>query len=329
MNNKKRLITLMTILFTLTGCKAVQETFDRNAFHSNDFSGNYYSSMPARYQENNYLEKGPNFPPAYAEYSPFQNVYDEIISRDVDSKRISFADAVKMYGNNLAQELQKDGAPKAEVEEELRKSENATFYKYAKLNSLSDAAYLDESVRESFKRGVFSKLTDGDVTCRGDGALSRVQITEAGFGKTFDHELISYRHLYISLRGGTDISNEALYELGIPRPTRAKIILNVDFYIEKSTTNVATKYRLALPIDNLYVDNNALVNIISVDLSYLFIILDDTDVPKNGLTRTSGIAFSFELVEHDVIKPLGEAKNDDYQFAVMLYEVMLPNSSWR
>lgn len=319
----------MTILLTLTGCKAVQETFDKNAFHSDDFGGNYYSYMPARYQENDYIEKGPNFPPVHSEYSAFQNVYDEIIARDIDSKRLSFDDAVKLYGNNNAQELHNENAAKAEIEDELRKSENAAFYKYAKLNSLSDARYLDEPIRESFKRGVFSKLTDGDVTCRGDGALSRVQITEEGFGKMFDHELISYRHLYISLRGGTDISDETLLNLGKPRPTRAKIILNVDFFIEKSTTNVATKYRLALPLDDLYVDNNALVNIISVDLSYLFIVLDDVDVPKNGLTRTSGIAFSFELVEHEVIKPIGEEKNDDYEFALMLYEVMLPNSSWR
>lgn len=329
MKNNKRILGLLTVLFTLAGCKAVQETFDKNAFHSNDFQTNYYSYMPSNYKNNNYTEKGPNRNVTYVEHEVFGNVYDTIIAYDIALRKIEFADAVKFYGNDAAKTLFEEGATKEEVESELRKSENATFYKYAKRNSLSDATYLSENVRESFKQGVFSKLTDGDVTCRGDGALSRVQIPEEGFGKVFDHELLNYRSLIISLRGGTNIDDESLISLGKPRPTRAKVLLKVAFYIEKSPTNEPTKYNLEVELDDLFVDNNTRVNIINIDLSYLYLVISENSDPYNGLTRTSGISISFELLEHDIIKPAGEEENSDFEFALMLYEFMLPYSVWR
>lgn len=321
----KRFIFLFAALFALSGCQAVSETFDRNDFHSNDFSANYYTDIPARYINNEYDEKEPRIADFYNDHGTFSNIYEPLIKSDINANVLSLSDAVKFYGDENAKTLLNEGKDESLIEEALKTSPKATIIEYAKHNNLSTQQSKSDQVSESFRRGVFSKLTDGNVWCGGLGTKSRMQINEKGIGQVFAHELIAYRNLIISLRGGTNIDYE---ELRIPRVSSAKINLHISFYIEKSSTHNATKYTLTIPINDLQVDNNMLTNNISLNLFSYFIDPAAGIEAMHLLKRVSGITISFDLVEHAIIKPIGEEKNDEHEFAVMLYEIMLPYSTW-
>ncbi|HOH95388.1 MAG TPA: hypothetical protein PK612_04440, partial [Bacilli bacterium] len=48
------------------------------------------------------------------------------------------------------------------------------------------------------------------------------------------------------------------------------------------------------------------------------------------LKRVNGLMISYELLEHEFLKPGGVLDTSlNEEFALMLYEVMLPYSSWR
>ncbi len=321
----KRFIFLFTALFALSGCKAVSETFDRNDFHSTDFSANYYTHIPTRYKNNEYDIKQPRIAEFYNDFGTFSNIYETIIKSDINAGMLSLNDAVRLYGDENAKTLLSEGKEEALIHEALKTSSKATIIEYAKYNNLSTHQSKSEQVSESFRQGVFSKLTDGNVWCGGLGTKSRVQINEEGIGQVFAHELITYRNLIISLRGGTNIDYD---ELRIPRVSSAKINLHISFYIEKSSTHNATKYTLTIPIEDLEVDNNMFTNNISLNLFSYFIDIGADTEAMYLLKRASGITISFDLVEHAIIKPAGEEKNDEHEFTVMLYEIMLPYSTW-
>ena len=92
-----------------------------------------------------------------------------------------------------------------------------------KNNNLSVSAG-NEKVKSSFKKGYFSKLTDGLILCDGTGSLVRMQIDENGIGQVFDHELIYYRNFILSARGGTDVDYT-----GMERVRTAKVEFNISF----------------------------------------------------------------------------------------------------
>lgn len=321
----KRFTFLFTALFALSGCKAVSETFDRNDFHSTDFGANYYTDIPARYKTNEYDEKQPRIAEFYNDHGTFSNIYETLIKSDINAKVLSLSDAVNLYGDENTKTLLSEEEDEALIEEALKTSPKATIIEYAKHNNLSTRQSKSEQASESFRHGVFSKLTDGNVWCGGLGTKSRMQINEEGIGQVFAHELITYRNLIINLRGGTNIDYE---ELRIPRVGSAKINLHIAFYIEKSSTHNATKYTLTIPINDLQVDNNMNTNNISLNLLSYFIDFAGGEEALYLLKRVSGITISFDLVEHSIIKPAGEEKNDEYEFALMLYEIMLPYSTW-
>lgn len=325
-NNK--FIALIVSVLTLTGCNAVAETFEKGAFNTQSFSENYYKHIPERYLSDTYAETLYDISDKITINEPLQNAFNDAIKSDLLNKNLSLKEAVELYGNDKTKSITRDDYS-TEIEymeaifDSLSSPQNskANFINYAANNNLSKGQY-SKNVQESFKRGIFSKLTDGVIKCDGTGPKVRVQINEQGMGQTFDYELVNYYRFMFSVRGGSSIDYA---KHGISRVTKAKVKINVSFFIEKSTTNKAAKHTLSFVVPEMYSDNEAIIytNIISFDLWEI--------LGPETLKRVNGLTISFELLEHAALKPSGvlNPAMAEEEFALMLYEVMLPYSFWR
>lgn len=320
----KRLGLLLVAVATLSGCQAVSETFDKNIFHTQDFLDNYYRIIPERYKRDNYevityeVSDKVLLSSTYISYKPV-SAFEPIILDDIENNRITLQKVVEKYGDDDVKNIKRSSYSSDEeytsaIIEAMRVSKNVTWREYATENSLTGSS--NPVINESFKKGIFSKLTDAIIVCDGSGSLVRMQIDEAGMGQVFAHELINYNNLVLIARGGTNIVHQGV------RIKSSKIEFNVSFYIEKSTTNAAQKHEFKYVIDDFGVDNNSETNVMKINLN---------EIAGDKLKRASGITISYKLLEHDILMPGGNppiVPSDDV-FAVMLYEFMLPFSSWR
>lgn len=314
----------LAALVTLTGCAGIGELYKDGEFHTAVFEDNYYRYMPARYTSGTYHETIYDISDTVRIDQPFTNIFNPIILRDYRKGVLSFTDMLENYGNEAAKNIKREDNNNNElgyvdaVMTELNRSSSASWYNYALYNNLS-AGNFGESVNSAFKKGVFSKLTDGIILCNGGASLVRIQIDEDGIGQEFAHELIDYRNFVFSARGGTNVDYWAINKT---RPTVSTVRINISFYIEKSTTNpLGRKETLTFVTNKLQTDNSGTSSVFSVDLREV--------LPLETLKRTSGITINYELLAHDVLKPDGVPSSTDGEFALMLYEVMFPYSVWR
>lgn len=323
-----KLIPLFGVVSILTGCTLVGETYEAGEFHTQDFSQNYYRNVPARFLNGDYVEVVYDLNGKVNTAQPFDNAYIDIMLGDIYNQDVTIDETIALYGNDTAKKINKNDylLPSGElsvnyfntVSEELNKSGSAYWYDYARHNNLSVSAGNDK-IKDSFKKGYFSKLTDGLIRCDGTGPLVRMQLDENGVGQVFDHELISYRNFILSARGGTNIDY-----LPSKRITTAKVEFNISFYIEKSTTpnSKGKKITLNYIIDELQTDDSGTTTVMYFNLMEV--------LPAEILKRVSGMSIDYKLLSHAYLMPGGvKDESVDGEFALMLYEVMLPFSSWR
>lgn len=321
---KLKPLIFMVGLLALTGCNGVVETFKIGEFHTTEFKDNYYRFIPERYKTTDYQETVIEVSDDVFFANPFTRIYDEVLLNDINRGDITTKKAVELYGNDATKTLDRaDFDSDAEYEVALRDglstSSSASWFNYAKHNSLTTGDF-GARINNAFKRGIFSKLTDTLILCNGDGSLVRIQIDEDGMGQIFAHELITYRNFVFSARGGTNIDYSSLGETVV---SKAKIRLNISFYVEESTMRDAEKITLSFEVPELEVDNNAITTVMSIDL------VDALAESGLSLYRVSGMSVDYELLEHDYLMPGGVSTNDpDHEFSLMLYEVMFPYSTW-
>lgn len=319
---KRNKLILLVGLFALTGCNAVREVFDQGEFHTNEFLDNYYSHIPTKYRDGLYNETVLEISDKVLFSTPFARI-DNMLLEDIKRGYLDVETAAKTFGDETVKNIKRSDYNSETSYFDalltgLNHSRNVTWYEYAKYNSLSTTNFGNPKINDSFKRGVFSKLTDTLILCDGSGSLVRMQVAESGMGEQFDYELTRYNNLVFTARGGTNVDYAAI---GETRVTRAKVRFNLSFYIEESSTKQKSKYTLSFVAPELHVDDNSITSVMKIDLATLF--------PNNELSRVNGMTLNYELLEHDFIKPLGGEVNEDYEFAMMLYEVMLPYSLWQ
>lgn len=183
---------------------------------------------------------------------------------------------------------------------------------YGRHNNLS-------KINEAFAYGYISKLYDGRVRCESLYQKSRVQIDKHGYATFFPKQLTSYKYFAFSLRGGTDFEN----------PLRKDVYINVHVNFFKPIIN-SNKYDLVtFNFNNVVIpcDKGGNTNLVSLYLTET--ILGETIYKYSSLEGTTAMSFSFELVtEIDTLSDDKDAETD-HHFAVMLYEVLLPKSTWR
>lgn len=336
MNNKiKPVLFLLPLL--LTSCMSqVKEVYDKDTFHTQDFAKNYYREFNDKLKTDKYREKvfelknGVDYNKGLGENVTAASSAVHIIRQDIMNNLISIEKVVELYGTDQAKAIKIESYP-SEANYYLdimeNKLDNVNYFNvgwrdYAKANNLVTTAA--EGQKEDFKRGVFSKLTDTIIACDGTGSLVRVQLDETGFSKNFKHELIEFPSLVLALRGGTNIDYHAR---GIERIRTSEITLDISFYVEQGPSQVARKTTFRLDIDDLHTDNNASTNTNMIQINFKDILKTTAEIDL--IKRTTAISVNFTLDKHEILKPNEHTeKNEEDLFGLMLYEIMLPYSTW-
>lgn len=174
---------------------------------------------------------------------------------------------------------------------------------------------------DKFSYGYLSKLYDGRLRCDGLTTRSRVQINKTGYGTFFPKEYRGSESFAFALRGGTTIN----YATEQARIRSAKIDATFKFYIRQEGTNIYD--RVDLVFNNLQISSDNGGNTTFVEVPFT----------ESTVEKLYGAdAMSFEFVLSDLTQYDGYNITDDFNdpdkekehFSVMLYEILLPGSSW-
>lgn len=177
------------------------------------------------------------------------------------------------------------------------------------------------SIDSAFARGFLSRLYDGRVHCDGiTYAQTRVQIDGSGYGALFPKEMMSYRYFALSLRGADQSEN---------RGFDMNINVNVTFYVYDYNQSLYVPYLFQMQNFPIMTNSGGRTTIIG----FYFSGVMGADVSL--LQRASAMSVTFDLGEEpepDAYAGYTIDRNDQTEgkehFALMLYEVLLPKSTW-
>ena len=299
--NKKRLLITLLFPFILCGCgEAVSELYGEHAFDTGRFMDNYYTS----WNNVNLIEPVNTY------------TYDatSVTTLGVADKTTGRIDGIKeedqKFGNIL---LDWDSdRPVADYGIGFGPTKNMT------------------SLDESFAKGYLSKLYDGRIRCDGYQARSRVQLDSTGYATYFPKELISYKYFAIFARGGTTC--ERVFK------TFPTFDINVTFYTHDSATNVYEAHSIDMKNLKIRTNDHGLTNIISFYFEDLF-----GDGWDTKLSHTVAMSMTYHVTNYGVagyredysdaatVTNLTDTIADntkEHKLCLMLYEVMIPDSTW-
>lgn len=293
---KKSLYKLFLLLpvFSLTACGySLRELYSGNIYNDPVFENNYYRDW------DNSIKEGSGKLVASREYS---------LSKEVDSVFDSYT------SENFSL-----------VEKEKNKY---GYYDTLQATEGKNPAFGDSfkmsSIDSSFKYGYISKLFDGQMFCNGDHQLARVQIDENGFGKLFQKELGQFDYFAMNFKASFDFTVKSFNS-----KSNSKIKLHVGFY----TRNSENKYELT---DVTYTLNNVPTNTgDSKDRNcYIFFGFSLKNI---DISRCCGLSVTYDLLDATAVYPSNEGdvtlnfeqiKSEQIDHSLMLYEVLLPRSTW-
>ena len=179
-------------------------------------------------------------------------------------------------------------------------------------------------INNKFSYGILSKLYDGRVHCDGYYAKSRVQLNKTGFGTFFPAELKSAKYFGVSVRSkvGVDGFKNSL----------ATVNFHFSFYRHITNSTSYEKYNVDVPSVNIKVADGAAKGQL---LAFYFDTPTLYQMPLDGIV---GMSMSFELdsfhaASAEDIATFGEPTDDmndkeKPHFAIYLYEVLFPDSTW-
>lgn len=164
------------------------------------------------------------------------------------------------------------------------------------------------AIDSSFKYGYLSKLYDGRLRCDGYYQLSRVQLNKTGYATFFPKQLKETVSFGIAIRGGSTCQ--------IPLSTHLKFDIHISFYIHLSNNEKYNKVTYNFVDVPVTTDNGGSTEILS------FFNYGEID-------GAVAMSMSFELKEptRDKITDDMNDKEKDH-VAIMLYEILLPDSTW-
>ncbi|MDD3099421.1 MAG: hypothetical protein PHW36_03685, partial [Bacilli bacterium] len=172
------------------------------------------------------------------------------------------------------------------------------------------------AVDDAFARGFLSRLYDGRIHCDGiTYAQTRVQIDGSGYGTLFPKEMMSYRYFALSLRGADESSN---YDFAMD------VNINLTFYVYNHDSALYVPYLFQMKNFPIMTNSGGRTTIVG----FYFAGVMGADV--NLIRRASGmsITFSLEGDYEDYTIDREDTTEGKEHFALMLYEVLLPKSTW-
>jgi len=306
-SKSKSLLLLPLAALCLTGCaNDVSEVFGPSPFDTDDFIDNYFvghddlsssvTSRETRTLTSSDIFAGLNDSGAYTGFSTARVKYPGMF---VDSEGRS------LYVNN---------GPSAD---------------YADWNAQdpSDEDYLGVSfgrtlclgtTDEAFKHGVMSKLYDGQLHCLGAYSKARVQLTSEGYTTRFPKQLVSADYLVFCARWADN-------SVGLNSNDSVVSDITVSFFKENDGSIEALDVTMsAVPFERNNGGNST--TLFGLKFSDVLASLDLGGVIGMGLSFSNVVdpAYTSEQVVYT-----NERKDGVINSALMLYEVMLLNSTWR
>ena len=166
------------------------------------------------------------------------------------------------------------------------------------------------SIDTSFSYGVISKIFDGRTTCHGHSSRARLQLKEnVGFGYVFPKELNTYNYIGLSLVGGADLP-------GNTPGFNVTINLTISLYKYDYNSNMFKSY-------DFHLNNIDLETMKGTNSVYLYGFYFDDFLEPGELKRAKAISVNYEIVKSDTLD-----QNPDANFGALLYEMLLPDSTW-
>ena len=300
-SNYKLLFLLPT--FLLTSCQyGLREVYDGNAYNDPIFENNFYRVWDAD------IAKGSK---------KIASTKEIALDKDKDFVFTSYDDE-----NFHACEMNYD---KYKYSDAVLKSEDEEIPSYGPSFKLSNCD-------SSFRYGYISKLFDGKMFCNGHFQLARVQIDEGGFAHLFEKELSDASYFAMNFKSSLDYTTKYRFA-----QSNSTIKLTVSFYLKN---NSATYDELKVS----YVLDNVRTNPSESHTSNCYTFFGFQLSDRISLDRCAGFGVSYELID---VNPTAtwkeegstttqsktftkeELKSEGIAHSLMLYEVLLPNSTWR
>lgn len=294
MNNKKiKLLFFLLPSLALTSCRyGLKEIYNNQFFNSPIFEDNYYrmwDSNLSRIDNRQTYEITSN--------DRVFTTYQQFIDYNIDPSSIS---------SNLkyTEDMEYDG--------------EGSLYNigYGPTKKMS-------RVDSSFKKGYVSKLFDGQMFCNGSYQLARVQIDNTGFGKLFEKQLQSYNlggESYFALNFKASCDYTRSEEFGNITPHESSLDLTISFYLKNNKNNfdvIDTKYHLTgIPTNPSESHSNPTDSSLGTYIFYGFKFNFD-------ISSLQGISITYDNLDDPFVN-----LHPDLDYSLMLYEMMIPFTSW-
>lgn len=168
---------------------------------------------------------------------------------------------------------------------------------------------------DRFSYGYLSKLYDGRLSCGGYTTRSRVQLNKTGYATYFPREYRGSSGIAFALRGATTLSNSP--------GKKMKIDATFRFYVRREGTDIYDRVNLVYKDLEIETDNHG-------QSTYVDSIFDQEEF--DALYGADAMSFEYQMKETPAYSAFD--LTDDYfdktkeHFAVMMYEVLLPDSKW-
>ena len=183
------------------------------------------------------------------------------------------------------------------------------------------ADYKMNNIDDSFNYGYQSKLFDGRVICGGLYQLSRVQTKDSGFSIRFSKESSALHYFAMQFKSTTD-------------NTKQTYVLNQDYYAT-TDSELFHNSTIELTVTLYQRTNNGIVAhpyVATIEYTH-----EDTNnggkytffafsLEDEALSRIIGVSVSYTF--EDPLINWNKTKGVDIDYALFLYEMFLPYTSW-
>lgn len=294
MKKKIKMLFIPILACLLSSCgQAVNELYESGEYISGDFNSNYYTSW-------NGVE---NITPIEEiSYDVNPSIHDKY-SEKIDGLRTYFNDDGKLVGD----QYDKNGNLCSWADDDpTTKATSPVGYGPNKCLSQID---------KSFSYGYLSKLYDGRVRCDGYYAKSRVQLNKTGYATYFPKALSTYKYLAFALRGGTTCERSF--------NVTPLVDIKISLFVHDPVNNTYVKH--IFNMNEVPVQTNAGGNT-SLVYFYFDSVLGSSWSSVLKDTTAMSFEYSVKSIQYDDISD--DMTSEGHHFAIMLYEMMLPESSW-
>lgn len=211
---------------------------------------------------------------------------------------------------------------------DLFKLDAKVFDKY---QSSSDYAndYKMNNIDEMFNYGVQSKLFDGQMVCGAQNGrpelayqLARVQTSESGFSIRFSKESDELTYFAMQFKASTDNTVKEVYKVNSDQLAKndtdmyhnSYVHMMLSLYVKSDTGIVNHEFDFDVNIDNNHTNNGGYYTFIAFDLK------------EYNLSRLVGLSLTYTV--EDELVSWNKTKGIDIDYALFLYEMFLPYTTW-